>query len=560
MTAKEAEAIVNVKRTSMVKPAIITPRQTMFLSNLDLGWLLINNVQRLFFYPQSPFTKYSTLIEGLKKSLSSVLVYFYPLAGRLKMGESGRIEVDCNDEGVGFREAPINILFQDLEKDGFRCKPFFPELVHEVDLSADETYTRPLLLIQCTAFEGGGICIGTTLYHVIADGNSFWHFMTSWAECSRGLPLSKPPQHERTVWNLFLQGKPLALTQGCSAKIWNRLGISTFIDLFENDCLIKWDELRIKYNLPAAHKKTYNMITRACTNIPSICLIDSHRFINSKWPDGTVLWKTKAKNVYNTMNNNQEIIKHVNTCWYTSLDTKQWNKNFYRNWKSYIDPKIKCFKWLILINRLPISSYLVPNDLCKLCNRQESYRHIFFECKFAQKVWALCGVTYPKYIDILEILTGYIHGLKNDSNILWFIISSNILWQLWKCRNEERFQGVHRSLTELFLKLTLLKISSQVCITMMIEKEKLSRFLKMGHSAMFVFEMKDGYNYRNHMNNMVLFNKTVKKLHKEIVKNKNATDDQIKMIAQIQANKSIAWMEGPLGWTAWMEQYEDLLH
>ncbi|XP_059076368.1 uncharacterized protein LOC131875743 [Cryptomeria japonica] len=217
---------------------------------------------------------------------------------------------------------------------------------------------------------------------------------------------------ERSIWwNLFLQGKPLALTQGCSAKIWNRLGISTFINLFENDCLIKWDELRIKYNLPAAHKKTYNMITRACTNIPSICLIDSHRFINSKWPDGTVLCKTKAKNVYNTMNNNQEIIKHVNTCWYASLDTKQWNKIFNRNWKSYIDPKIKCFKWLILINRLPISSYLVPNDLYKLCNRQESYRHIFFECKFAQKVWALCGVTYPKYIDILEILTGYIHGL-----------------------------------------------------------------------------------------------------------------------------------------------------
>ncbi|GLJ33977.1 hypothetical protein SUGI_0683370 [Cryptomeria japonica] len=200
MTAKEAEAVVNVKTSSMVKPAIMAHRQTMFLSNLDLGWLPINNVQRLFFYPQSPFNEYSSLIEGLKKSLSSVLVYFYPLAGRLKMGESGRLEVDCNDEGVEFREASINILFQDLEKDGFRRKPFFPKLVHEVDLSADETYTRPLLLIQFTAFEGGGICIGTTLHHVIADGNSFWHFMTSWAECSRGLPLSKPPQHERTVF------------------------------------------------------------------------------------------------------------------------------------------------------------------------------------------------------------------------------------------------------------------------------------------------------------------------------------------------------------------------
>ncbi|XP_059068394.1 uncharacterized protein LOC131858924 [Cryptomeria japonica] len=86
------------------------------------------------------------------------------------------------------------------------------------------------------------------------------------------------------------------------------------------------------------------------------------------------------------------------------------------------------------------------------------------------------------------------------------------------------------------------------------------QILQDGHSTMFVFEMKDGYDYRNHMNNMVFFNKTVKKLHKEITKNKNATDDQIKMIAQIQANKSIAWMEGPLRWTAWVDQFEDLLH
>ncbi|XP_059064286.1 hydroxycinnamoyltransferase 2-like [Cryptomeria japonica] len=136
----------------------------------------------------------------MKKSLSSVLVYFYPLAGRLKKGDSGRTEVDCNDEGVEFREASINIPFKDLEKDGFHRKSFFPKLVHEIHLSVDENYSRPLLLIQATTFEGGGICIGTIFHHVINDGNSYWHFMTSWAECSRGVPLAKPPQHARTVF------------------------------------------------------------------------------------------------------------------------------------------------------------------------------------------------------------------------------------------------------------------------------------------------------------------------------------------------------------------------
>ncbi|XP_057835024.2 hydroxycinnamoyltransferase [Cryptomeria japonica] len=200
MAENEPEAVVKVGRTSVVKPAIQTPTQTMFLSNLDFSWLPFNNVQRLFFYTQSPLNDYSSLIQGMRESLSSILVYFYPLAGRLKKGESGRMEVDCNDEGVEFMEASINIPFQDLEKDGFRRKPFFPKLVQEVNLSEDENYSRPLLLIQITEFEGGGICIGTTLHHVIADGNSFWHFMTSWAECSRGLPLAKPPQHSRTVF------------------------------------------------------------------------------------------------------------------------------------------------------------------------------------------------------------------------------------------------------------------------------------------------------------------------------------------------------------------------
>lgn len=110
---------------------------------------------------------------------------------------------------------------------------------------------------------------------------------------------------ERSIWwNLYRQGKPLALTQGCLTKFWNKLGTSTFIDLFENDCLISWEELKNKYNLPAAHKKTYFMISRACSNIPSRCFIDSHRYNNSKWTDGTLLYKIKAKNVYNSLNNN----------------------------------------------------------------------------------------------------------------------------------------------------------------------------------------------------------------------------------------------------------------
>lgn len=184
---------------SMVVPATPTVRHPMFLSNLDLRWINFNNAQFLLFYKtESLQEEFRKIVETLKRSLSAVLVDFYPFAGRLdiKRGESGRPKVDCNDEGVEFVESTIDMPFEDVEKDEFKRKSFFKELAR----THENSYAAPLLSIQVTAFLGGGICIGTTVHHVIADANSFWYFMKCWAECSRGLPISKKPEHMRTVF------------------------------------------------------------------------------------------------------------------------------------------------------------------------------------------------------------------------------------------------------------------------------------------------------------------------------------------------------------------------
>uniref|UniRef100_A0A0D6QSX2 Uncharacterized protein n=1 Tax=Araucaria cunninghamii TaxID=56994 RepID=A0A0D6QSX2_ARACU len=194
------EARVKVSKILTVVPAVPTARHRMFLSNLDLLWLPVNNVQRLLFYKISPEKEFSSVVERLKESLSSVLVYFYPLAGRLDKGESGREEINCNDGGVEFIEASIDIPFDEVEKDKFQHKSFFESLVRMAHPLHQQNYDTPFLSIQVTAFEGGGMCIGSTLHHVVADGNSFWHFMKSWAECCRGVPVSKPPEHRRTFF------------------------------------------------------------------------------------------------------------------------------------------------------------------------------------------------------------------------------------------------------------------------------------------------------------------------------------------------------------------------
>ena len=44
---------------------------------------------------------------------------------------------------------------------------------------------------------------------------------------------------ERSIWwNLNNAGKPLALTQGCSARSWNSKGIKCFMDIMDHNTLI----------------------------------------------------------------------------------------------------------------------------------------------------------------------------------------------------------------------------------------------------------------------------------------------------------------------------------
>ncbi|KAK7331052.1 hypothetical protein VNO77_25263 [Canavalia gladiata] len=60
-----------------------------------------------------------------------------------------------------------------------------------------EGTTQPLLAVQVTELLDA-IFIGCTINHVVADGRSFWHFVNSWAQMSRGLDkLTKLPAFDR---------------------------------------------------------------------------------------------------------------------------------------------------------------------------------------------------------------------------------------------------------------------------------------------------------------------------------------------------------------------------
>ena len=159
MAGKELVSVV--QRSSKITPASPSTKGHLFLSSLDIWWQDLHYNKRLIFYPTTIFSSGSTTttsttttdafddaVETLKKSLSTVLVHYYPWAGRLALDPDKRLVIDCNDAGVEFIEASIDTPMSEISREGFPMMPLYETLCPVVDHTGDHLYTSPLLAIQ----------------------------------------------------------------------------------------------------------------------------------------------------------------------------------------------------------------------------------------------------------------------------------------------------------------------------------------------------------------------------------------------------------------------------
>jgi hypothetical protein len=86
--------------------------------------------------------------ERVRRALAEALVPFYPLAGRLGRGEGGRLELDCNGEGVLFVEADAAETTVDDYGD-FAPTRELRRLVPAVD--CDDITAFPILVLQVSS-------------------------------------------------------------------------------------------------------------------------------------------------------------------------------------------------------------------------------------------------------------------------------------------------------------------------------------------------------------------------------------------------------------------------
>jgi shikimate O-hydroxycinnamoyltransferase len=188
---------VSFKGCYIVKPAEATWNGPLPLSELDqIG--TVTHVPTIYFYRPALnwLSPPDTIANTLKDSLSKALVPFYPLAGRLRSIGGGRLELDCNAEGILFFEAEYEAELDNI--DHFSKSPEYHCLFPCVDYSAP-IHELPIMLVQLTWFKCGGIALSLTISHAIVDGPSTLHFASEWARLARGEPLETAPFLDRKV-------------------------------------------------------------------------------------------------------------------------------------------------------------------------------------------------------------------------------------------------------------------------------------------------------------------------------------------------------------------------
>ncbi|KAL3845947.1 hypothetical protein ACJIZ3_003350 [Penstemon smallii] len=182
----------------------------MELTPWDLRLLRIGYIQRglLFFKPKSQDFEKNFIIDHLKDSLSRTLYFFPPLSGRLGSTKNSdntmsTFYVDCNNAGVEFTHAIARgIYLSDIVDPTYTPQEIVSSFFPLNGLVGCQGISNPLLGVQVTELVDGYF-LACTANHSVVDGISYWHFINSWSEISRGLDkISKSPVFERSFPSL----------------------------------------------------------------------------------------------------------------------------------------------------------------------------------------------------------------------------------------------------------------------------------------------------------------------------------------------------------------------
>lgn len=127
----------------LITPATSTPNHTLYLSNIDDQKFLRFTIKYHYVFTKSVDTQI------LKESLSRVLVWYYPLAGRLRRcfeNDDRKLQIECNGEGAVFAEANMDLSANEFVDFARNPNTSFRKLLYRV--KAPSFLDIPPLVIQ----------------------------------------------------------------------------------------------------------------------------------------------------------------------------------------------------------------------------------------------------------------------------------------------------------------------------------------------------------------------------------------------------------------------------
>lgn len=144
------------RMSELVAPARPTPCETKTLSDMDDRYgnrVYIPFVE--FFHRRStddgPSEEGPALVM-IKAALAEALVYYYPMAGRMREAAGGKVVVDCTGKGVVFVEANAAVRLETLGTPPLPPYPCVEELLPDAG-EIQDVVGKPIVFVQVPGFD-----------------------------------------------------------------------------------------------------------------------------------------------------------------------------------------------------------------------------------------------------------------------------------------------------------------------------------------------------------------------------------------------------------------------
>lgn len=124
-------------------------------------------------------------------------------------------------------------------------------------------------------------------------------------------------------------------------------------------------------------------------------------------------------------------------------------------WAIKVPPRVLFFLWLLFNNRSLTRDNLakrkkIEDKTCLFCCEEEFVQHLFFDCVVVKQCWHI--MAHILHIRIEENLIDIgKYWLSPKKYIVVNIVTSTVLWTVWKLRNEICFQRTSWKSMEILL-------------------------------------------------------------------------------------------------------------